>query len=216
MINQERLEERLESGDARGSTIVITIGSEAEALNLCAKGLRFGGAPKVVEKYWEAGPGSVCMTCSGIGHDRLGGCGERSPQCVICAGAHKSENHKCGVTGCTVKKGKICIHVVPKCANCGGNHQATAFRCPARQKAHALAWKNNGKKAQEESSGIADERSEDKQSSAEFQENREVTPKPVDMELDVPTDWAASPGQSSDISSIDDNAPRNAQDLWSC
>ncbi len=56
----------------------------------------------------------MCITCSGIGHGRLGGCGERPAQCVICAGAHKSENYKCGITGCATKRRKICIHVVLK------------------------------------------------------------------------------------------------------
>ena len=213
LIGEARIEKRLDTGNKRRSAIVITVGSKEEASKLCAKGLRFGGVPKVVEKYWEAGPSSVCLACSGIGHDRLGSCNQRHEQCVICAGAHKSENHKCGVTGCTVKKGKICIHVVPKCANCGGNHQATAFRCPARQKAQALAWRNKGKKAQEESAGIADERSEDREISVEPQRDRDI-PKPVDMELDIPTNWAASPEQSSDLSSIEDNTPENAQDLW--
>ena len=69
LINQEHLEERLESGDVRDSIIVITVGSKVEALNLCAKGFRFGEAPKVLEKNWEAESGSVCMTYSRIGHD---------------------------------------------------------------------------------------------------------------------------------------------------
>ena len=127
LINEARLEERLESGNGRGSAIVITVGNGTEASQLCSKGLRFGGTLKVVEKYWEAGPSSIRMSCTGIGHDRLGGCGDRRVQCVICAGAHKVESHKCEMTGCTVKMGKICTHVIPKCANCGGNHQATAF-----------------------------------------------------------------------------------------
>ena len=85
----------------KGSAIVITVGNEADVSKLCAKkGLRFGEAPKVVEKYLEAGPSSVCMTpssvctcttCSGMGHDQLGGCNERPEQCVICTGAHKSK-----------------------------------------------------------------------------------------------------------------------------
>lgn len=120
LISKERLEERLGSGNGKKSAIVITVGNKAEALKLCAKRLRFGGALKVSEKYWEAGPSSVCMTCSGISHNRLGRCDEKAAKCVICVGAHKSKNHKCGVTGCTTKKGKICIHVVPKYANCGG------------------------------------------------------------------------------------------------
>lgn len=152
------------------------------------------------------------MTCSGIGHDRLEGCNQRPEQCVICAGAHKSENHKCGVTGCTVKMGKICIYVVPKRANCGGNHQATAFRCPARQKAQALAWRNKGKKAQEVNANIADERPRIEKFRLSPRET-DIS-KPVDMELNIPIDWTASPEQSSDLSSIEDNASRNAQDLW--
>ncbi len=55
LINEECLKERLESGNERGSAIVITVRTEIEASKLCAKGLRFRGAPKVVEKYWEAG-----------------------------------------------------------------------------------------------------------------------------------------------------------------
>lgn len=94
LISEARLEDRLDTGTGRGSAIVITVGSEEDVSKLCAKKLRFGGAPKVVKKYWEAGPSSVCMTCSGIGHDRLGGCKQRSEQCVICAGAYKSENHE--------------------------------------------------------------------------------------------------------------------------
>ncbi len=77
LISEARLEERLKTGNGKGSAIVVTVENEVEASRLCAKGLRFGGAPKVLEKYWEAGPSSVCMTCSGIGYDRLGGCNQR-------------------------------------------------------------------------------------------------------------------------------------------
>ena len=107
LVSESRLDERLESGTRRGSAIVITVGTSEEAAKLCSKGLRFGGALKVVEKYWEARPGSVCLSCAGVGHDRLGECGGRAVQCVICAGAHKVEDHRYGVTGCAVKMGKI-------------------------------------------------------------------------------------------------------------
>lgn len=122
MISKAQLEECLEAGNRKGSAIVITIGNKVEASKLCAKRLRFGGTLKVVEKYWKAGPSSVYMTSSSIGHDQLGGCKERPEQCVICAGANKTENHTCGVTGCGLKKGKMCIYVVSRCANCGSNH----------------------------------------------------------------------------------------------
>lgn len=79
------------------------------------------------------------MTYSGIEHDRLGGCGDGTVKCTICTGAHKSKNYKCGITSYITKKGKIGVHVVPKFANCGGNHQATIFRCPAKRKTQSEA-----------------------------------------------------------------------------
>lgn len=84
----------LKTGNGRGFAIVITVGNKAKALELCIKELRFEKAPKVVDKYWEAGPGSMCMICLGISHDQLGGCKERSAQYVICTIAYKSKNHK--------------------------------------------------------------------------------------------------------------------------
>lgn len=58
---------------------------------------------------------------------------------MICAGAPKAEYHRCGVTSCTIKMGKICTYIKPKCANSGGKHQATAFKCPFRIKAQVEA-----------------------------------------------------------------------------
>ena len=46
------------------------------------------------------------MTCLGIEHDWLGECGDKTAQCVICAGPYKSENHKRGVTGCILREVK--------------------------------------------------------------------------------------------------------------
>ena len=77
MINETRLEERLKSGNGRRSAIVIMVRNSVEASKLCSKGLRFGGALKVVEKYYKAGPDSVCMSCAGVGYDSLEDCGDR-------------------------------------------------------------------------------------------------------------------------------------------
>lgn len=100
LIHESRLRERLESGSNRGSAIVITVANHSEASYLCAKSLRFGGGLKVVEKFWEAGPGSVCPICCGIGHDRLGNYRQRPPQCTLCAGPYKLDEHRCRVSGC--------------------------------------------------------------------------------------------------------------------
>ena len=117
LINENRLREQQETGKKRGSAIVITVKGETEVNKLCASGLRFGGVVRVVERYLEAGPGSVCMTCCGIGHERMGSCGNRPPQCIICSCPHKVEEHCCGVAGCNKGRGKICAHVMVQCAN---------------------------------------------------------------------------------------------------
>lgn len=79
------------------------------------------------------------MSCAGVGYKRLGECEDRAIKCVICISAHKAKNHRYGVTGYTVKMGKIYTHVTPKYANCGGNYQATAFKDPARLKTQTEA-----------------------------------------------------------------------------
>lgn len=62
------------------------------------------------------------MTYSDICHDQLEDWSERPVQCVIYAGAHKSENHKYKVIRCATKKENICIYIIPKCVNCWSNH----------------------------------------------------------------------------------------------
>ena len=126
LINKSRLREQQETGNKQGSAIVITVKGESEAKHLCASGLRFGGMIRIVERYWEAGPGSVCMICCGIGHEKMGSCGNRPPQCIICSSPHKVEEHYCSVAGCNKGKRKICAHVTVQCANCGGGHFANS------------------------------------------------------------------------------------------
>lgn len=92
-ISKSRLREQQEANDKRSSAIAITVGGENEGKRLFASGLRFGGTVKVVEKYWESGPSSVCLTCCGIGHERMGKCGDQPPKCIICAGPHKIKDH---------------------------------------------------------------------------------------------------------------------------
>jgi hypothetical protein len=139
LFHPETLLLRWTEGGKPNSTIVITVGSEREAKMLCAKGLKLGRGSKTVEKYWEQGPGTVCQICCGIGHGKYGDCGDRTPQCIICAGAHKMVDHKCKVLGCTTQAGRVCMHDTVRCANCSGRHQASATKCPARTKAEIAA-----------------------------------------------------------------------------
>lgn len=44
--------------------------------------------------------------------------------------------------------------------------------------------------------------------------NKEVTPKPIKIELVIETDWAASLESFSELNFLENNASRDIQDLW--
>lgn len=85
-------------------------------------------------------------------------------------------------------QGEICTHVLPKWANSGGNHQATAFKCPARQKAQADAWKEKAQKSQNKKR---------KQPEVDEEQEDRLISKSTKMELDTNTNWAKSPKKPS-------------------
>ena len=188
LINEGRLREAQMTGNKRGSAIVITVKGETEAKRLCVSGLRFGGLIRVVEKYWEAESSSVCMTCCGISHERMGDCRNWPAKCIIYTGAHKVEEHQCGVTGCTKSRGKICPHITVMCANCGGGHMANSPRCVSRQKAGIKASKEKKlrKQSEKEKEKVA---SKDEDDVGE----RDKSPQPeTGMDLGA-ENWARSP-----------------------
>ena len=86
---------------------MITVSNDSKGKKLCANGLCFKGAVKLMEKYWEAGPGLVCIRCCGIGHKRLGSCGDRPEKCLLYAGPHQASNHQSGIDGCSKKLRKL-------------------------------------------------------------------------------------------------------------
>lgn len=132
LIYKRRLRERQKSQNYCGSFIVIMVVNNSDTTYLCAKGLRFGGILKVVKRYWEARPRSICPVCRDIGHDWLERCAQRPAQCTLCAGSHKLKDHRCRVNGCEVGFGKIYTHVMAVCANCKGSHQVTSGKCSTR------------------------------------------------------------------------------------
>ena len=82
------------------------------------------------------------MKCCGIGHERQGNCGDRPEKCIMYTDAYLASEHQCEVNRCRKGKGKLCVHVVARYANCQGSHQANSARCPSRQKAEMQARKN--------------------------------------------------------------------------
>lgn len=98
LIGEIRLEKHLKSGTGRGLTIVIILRNSIKVSKLCSKELRFQKALKVVERYWEAGPGLIYISYVSIGHDCLGECRNRALQCSIYLKSHKIKNYRCEVT----------------------------------------------------------------------------------------------------------------------
>ena len=206
LISESRLREQQESNNKRGSAIVITVSGESEAKTLCASGLRFGGVVKIVEKYWESGPSSVCMTCCGIGHERMGKCGSRPPKCVICAGPHKMDEHQCGVNGCNKGSRKICAHVVVKCANCDGSHPANSSQCASRQKAEIDARKQKSLKKTVEKGKARAEPIDEGENTGQREEGDQDRNLDLDTGMDLETEnWAKSPERESSSQDNDES-----------
>ncbi len=213
LINEDRLKEQQVTSNKCGSAIVITISNENVAKQLMASGLRFGGAIKKVEKFWEAGPGSVCLRYCEIGHERLERCGDRPKKCVMCAGDHQVNEHQYGVSKCKKGKGKLCIHVVAQCTNCYSNPQANSTRCPSRQRAEIQARKKKpAKEVMLEASPELEANSElaaspEPEASSSLDEANsgpdEVTSDP-DMGMDLAPEWAE---HEEDYNSDQDKMP---------
>lgn len=89
LINEKFLKNWQDVNNERKSVMVITVSSDNEAKRMVASGCWFGKVMEIVEKYWDAGSGSVFLRCYGIGYERQNSCGNRSEQCIMCARAHQ-------------------------------------------------------------------------------------------------------------------------------
>ena len=124
------------------------------------------------------------MTCCGIGHEQMGKCGDRVPKCVICAGPHKIEDHRCGVIGC-----KVCIHVTVHYENCGGGHSANSSQYTLRHKAEVDAQRRKTLNKDKVKTVETNEKGNNPYSEAK------ISPE-MGMDLEK-KDWAQSPGVES-------------------
>lgn len=87
------------------------------------------------------------MRCCGIGPERSKSCGDRPEKRVMCARPHPASEHQCRVKEYSRRKGKLCAHVITRCANCQGNHTANSGQCSSRQKAENKARKKKAVKS---------------------------------------------------------------------
>lgn len=69
----------------------------------------------------------------------MGNCGDRSPKCIIYSGPSKMEDHYYGVTGCTKRKEKICVHIITKCAYYGSHYCTNSSHHVSKDRADVKA-----------------------------------------------------------------------------
>jgi hypothetical protein len=80
---------------------------------------------------------SLCSICSMWGHSEFR-CHSRKPACGICAGGHRTGEHKCEVATCEASA-RSCEHTKLECPNCGEAHQVQDRRCKMKMAAIAMA-----------------------------------------------------------------------------
>ena len=106
-------------------------------------------AQKLLVEMWVAGnkfkalsyipnkADTLCGMCGWWGHSEFQ-CQRGSATCTMCAGSHRTEEHRCEVATCG-KVGKVCPHTEMKCPNCRGRYPAQDARCQAKKTAIEIA-----------------------------------------------------------------------------
>ena len=119
-------------------------------------------AQKLLVEMWVAGnkfhalpyipdrADTLCGVCRRWGHLEFR-CQRGVATCTICAGSHRTEEHRCQVATCG-KVGKVCRHTEMKCPNCGGRHPAQDARCQAKRAAIEIARGRRNSTARAETS----------------------------------------------------------------
>jgi hypothetical protein len=97
-----------------------------------------------VTEFFTACSIDQCRRCQKFGHHHATCAADNGPTCAICAATHPTEYHQCAE--CPTVKGRKCIHMKYKCANCAAvghantQHAAYNTRCPIKVHAVREAW----------------------------------------------------------------------------
>jgi hypothetical protein len=143
---------RWDRGEISKSLVVFAVKERPAADRLRMKGIRAAGIYSAVERYVPEGPDTICARCCAWGHIEEK-CEQSTPQCMWCAGNHRSSDHRCLVTVCSAKPGDRCslTKAIEKCCNCGCKHNARRKHCPRKIEAvrRAKALRSGGDKRNE-------------------------------------------------------------------
>jgi len=117
------------------ATVIFSVRDLNQAKQLMA-GMRVAGQKCVAAPFIQEGTDSQCAKCCEWGHSEFRCNRNRG----LCAEDHITAKHKCPVKDCRAIQGRICQHIILKCAACKvDGHPATAHGCPARKEAKAAA-----------------------------------------------------------------------------
>ena len=118
------------------ASVIIKVPGKVTAQKLSVEmwvaGNKFRALPYIPNKA-----DTLCGMCGQWGHSEFR-CLRAAATCTICAGAHRTEEHRCEVAACG-KVGKVCPHTEMKCPNCGGGHPAQDARYRAKRAAIKIA-----------------------------------------------------------------------------
>jgi len=137
------INERWQGGEINASSAVVVIQDRQTAMKILTTGLKMAGKRHDCERYERMGADSQCGNCCEWGHieARCPLAAGGQARCSYCAGSHRTEVHQCTVTDCSAAKGRVCKHIIPKCANCDESHFAHNNVCGNKKMAIALARK---------------------------------------------------------------------------
>lgn len=105
----------------RAGSIVVSFTTQEQADRAIKNGLNIAGISVSVRKYHPTSSTTQCTKCGDFGH-LYNFCKKKMYKCLLCGDSHATEQHHCSICN---TKGKRCMHLVPSCINCKGNHTST-------------------------------------------------------------------------------------------
>ncbi|KAI0994262.1 hypothetical protein K3495_g13920 [Podosphaera aphanis] len=108
-------------------SIVVAFETEEQARQAITRKLIVAGRSLKAEKYMNVPATTQCNHCQGYGH--ISTKCRWEAKCQFCAGQHNTQQHVCSQCNSI---GKKCVHLIPKCANCGEAHTSEKETCAVR------------------------------------------------------------------------------------
>jgi hypothetical protein len=108
----------------RAGSVVVSFATAEEANRAIRHRLFIAGISVRVEKFYATAPTTQCGKCQAFGH--IDTHCKKSAKCKLCGEGHVTQKHACNTCN---TQGATCMHLVPKCVNCKGNHTADHKAC---------------------------------------------------------------------------------------